>query len=159
MNFTCPIKAVVIFHCMLYLTESYLPLRQIAFSIICHSVYSLNLRTFPVISLTSVSFISSCVLAVLNHFVWFFHFNGLAQAARARESKWRYRHPTASKVDVPSFLDVSTFFVICVWLVSPFKVPLLGEKTDGGLRSHYSCFLALLQTKTLYQCLEVESKS
>lgn len=149
------IYIVIIFHCMLYFAESYLPLPQIAFSIICHSVYSLNFRTFPIISLTSVSFMSSCVLAVLNHFIWFFHFNGLAQAARARESRWRYRHPTASKIEVPSFLDVSTFFVICVWLVPLFlflsltanenTLPVSQDRSDSvnDSKQRHSLFMSL----------------
>ncbi|KAI9495695.1 transmembrane adaptor Erv26 [Zychaea mexicana] len=50
---------VVGIHVLLWIVDR-LPFLLLAFSILCHGVYTMNLKTFPFISLTSVPFIASC---------------------------------------------------------------------------------------------------
>ncbi|ORY35187.1 DUF396-domain-containing protein [Rhizoclosmatium globosum] len=72
---------------------------RIAFSIACHAFYSQMLNTFPNIQLDDPFFIISCVLAVADHFLWFFWF---------AEANHFHR-----------FMDISAFFGLMIWLV-PF---------------------------------------
>ncbi|KAG6378768.1 DUF396-domain-containing protein [Boletus reticuloceps] len=108
------IYATITLHLLLYVTDS-LPLLQTLFSIICHCIYLQNFSThWPLISLSSISFISSCALAIANHFMWFMHFSHLA-----RDARQSYRH-RGSLPNAPGFTDMATFFGICVWLVPLF---------------------------------------
>ncbi|KAI9456717.1 transmembrane adaptor Erv26-domain-containing protein [Boletus coccyginus] len=118
------IYTIITLHALLYFTDS-LPLLQTTFSIICHIVYLQNFSShWPLISLTSASFISSCALAVTNHFLWFTHFSHLARDARLG---YRYRGSVSS---VPGFTDIATFFGICVWLVPLFLFLSLSANDD-----------------------------
>ncbi|KAI9306535.1 transmembrane adaptor Erv26-domain-containing protein, partial [Cunninghamella echinulata] len=76
----------------------------------CHGVYSLNLRTFPFIQLTSLPFISSCVLVFVDHFIWFNYFT-------------KYYRP---------FMDIASFFGVCVWLI-PFTYFISLSANDNAL--------------------------
>ncbi|KAI9208751.1 transmembrane adaptor Erv26 [Polychytrium aggregatum] len=90
------IGVIIGFHVLL-LAFDRLSWWKLVFSIGCHAWYSLMLRTFPSIPIVDPVFIISCVLAVADHFLWFWHFSS------------QY-HP---------FAEVATFFGLCVWLV-PF---------------------------------------
>jgi len=106
--------AVIALQVLLYFTDS-LPLLQTAFSILCHIVYLQNFSSrWPLISLSSASFIASCTMAIGNHFLWFMYFSRLARDAR---QGYRYRNQVPH---VPGFTDMSTFFAVCVWLVPLF---------------------------------------
>ncbi|KAG1755483.1 transmembrane adaptor Erv26-domain-containing protein [Suillus lakei] len=108
--------AIIVLHIILYISDS-LPLPRMLFSIVCHVVYLQNFSsTWPLISLSSVSFIASCIFAVTDHFVWFFYFSHLTR--EARQVSYLYRTPTHSTV--PGFSDIATFFGVCVWLVPLF---------------------------------------
>ncbi|KAI9352656.1 transmembrane adaptor Erv26 [Obelidium mucronatum] len=72
---------------------------RISISIGCHLFYSLMLNSFPNIQLDDPYFIISCVLAVVDHFMWFFWFADANHFHR--------------------FMDISAFFGLMVWLV-PF---------------------------------------
>lgn len=86
--------AVVVIQLLLWIVDGY-PMWHIWFSVACHGFYSLLLKEFPFIELTSPVFIASCVFVLVDHFWWFYHFT----------SEY-YR-----------FTEVVTFFSICVWLV------------------------------------------
>ncbi|KAK5671692.1 hypothetical protein QVD99_001532 [Batrachochytrium dendrobatidis] len=73
------------------------PWTGVVFSLVCHAWYSTMLPSFPAIEATSVKFIISCLLAVADHFVWFFYFSS--------------RHYSIS--------EIGSFFAILVWMV-PF---------------------------------------
>ena len=104
-------------HIILYFSDS-LPLRHTLFSIVCHIVYLQNITTsWPFISLTSVTFISSCILVVIDHFVWFFYFAHLTQQARQRA---RSVYHSSGSIKAPGFADIATFFGVCVWLAPLF---------------------------------------
>ncbi|OSD04402.1 DUF396-domain-containing protein [Trametes coccinea BRFM310] len=112
------IYAIIVVHILLYFYDA-LPLKHILFSIFCHAVYLQNFTpTWPFISLGSPSFIGSCVLVVLDHFMWFFYFARITQEARHRAHR-SYRGPPLPH-PVPNFGDIATFFGICVWLAPLF---------------------------------------
>lgn len=112
-------KAIIALHVLLYWTDS-LPLPKVLFSVLCHVVYLQNFsRTWPLISLTSPSFVASCALVIVDHFIWFFHFAQLTNDTRLRASR-AYRGPKPAPAGVPSFGDMATFFGVCVWLAPLF---------------------------------------
>lgn len=78
----------------------------------------MNFANFPLISLTSWTFIASCLLVIADHFLWFFHFHNVTEEARRMERRWR--HPMQPAPHVPTFFDIATFFGTCVWLLPLF---------------------------------------
>ncbi|KAI8092131.1 transmembrane adaptor Erv26-domain-containing protein [Gilbertella persicaria] len=102
--------AVIISLHILFWIFDRLPFFYLAFSIGCHLVYSLNLRTFPFISLSSLPFIASCILVFVDHFLWFRYFTT------------HYR----------PFMDIAAFFGLCVWLV-PFAYFISLSANDNAL--------------------------
>ncbi|KAF8261208.1 transmembrane adaptor Erv26-domain-containing protein, partial [Lactarius quietus] len=111
------IYVIISIHVLLAFTDA-LPLHKIAFSILCHVVYLQNFsHTWPVISLTSPSFVASCILVVADHFMWFFHFARRAHEAREAAHKAYRGGPV---VRPPTFGDMATFFGLCVWLTPLF---------------------------------------
>ncbi|KAI9782280.1 MAG: erv26 super protein [Peltula sp. TS41687] len=114
------INLIILLHLLLALIDR-LPLSLTAFSIASHLVYRLNLRRFPSVRLTDVWFLASCLLVVLNHWVWFRHFSSLSPP----RPNARYYSPmtstTAAWDDMPTFKEVASFFGIMVWLV-PFSL-------------------------------------
>ncbi|KAJ3993535.1 DUF396-domain-containing protein [Lentinula boryana] len=106
---------IILFHVVLYFTDA-LPFKHTLFSIFCHIVYLQNFSSaWPVISLTSFSFLASCVLVIADHFLWFFYFAHLTQDARHQ----RY-HQGRGAIIAPSFTEIVTFFGACVWLTPLF---------------------------------------
>ncbi|PCH41457.1 DUF396-domain-containing protein [Wolfiporia cocos MD-104 SS10] len=112
------IYAIIALHFILYFSDS-LPLKHILFSVCCHAVYLQNFTaSWPFISLTSLSFIASCILVIADHFLWFFYFARITQDARHRTHR---PYGTPAKVqNAPGFADIATFFGVCVWLVPLF---------------------------------------
>ncbi|KII94920.1 hypothetical protein PLICRDRAFT_128261 [Plicaturopsis crispa FD-325 SS-3] len=112
------IYVIIVLHALLYAFDT-LPLWQTAFSIGCHIVYLQNFSaTWPLISLSSWSFIASCLLVVSDHFAWFFHFSRVTQDARnASHARTYQHHPTPA---APTFAEIATFFGLCVWLAPLF---------------------------------------
>lgn len=113
-----------------------------AIGILAHVVYLQNFsRTWPAISLTSLPFLASCVLVVISHFVSFSHFS-----ERARDPRHAYGGGYGAKkmgsagrggrqmAPEDTFLDVATFFGLCVWLV-PFYLFLSLSANDNVLPS------------------------
>ncbi|KIY49413.1 hypothetical protein FISHEDRAFT_19222, partial [Fistulina hepatica ATCC 64428] len=108
------IYTIIAIHIVLYFTDK-LPFWNVAFSIFCHIVYLQNFSsTWPVISLSSISFIASCALVVLDHFLWFFYFAHASHSAREQ------RYNPRSAQQAKSFSEVATFFGICIWLAPLF---------------------------------------
>ncbi|KAI7847673.1 transmembrane adaptor Erv26 [Circinella umbellata] len=100
---------VIVIHVLLWIVDR-LPFLLLAFSILCHGIYTLNLKTFPFISLTSPPFLASCVLVFADHFLWFKFFTT------------HYR----------PFIDIAAFFGICVWLI-PFTYFISLSANDNAL--------------------------
>lgn len=82
-----------------------------------HAIYYMNLKTFPVIQLSSGRFISACVLVFVNHYFWFRAFGEMQRERRQ-----------------VSFGQVASFFGICVWLV-PFALFVSLSAGDNMLPS------------------------
>jgi len=113
----------------LFLFED-LPTSLIICGVISHILHLLILRTFPYFEFTSLPFITSIVLLIVNHYLSFSHF---------------------ATVYYP-FTQVLAFFTICLWLV-PFAffislsanenvLPTLAEtrpllSDDNDVVSHY----------------------
>ncbi|KAI1316532.1 erv26 super protein [Mortierella claussenii] len=102
---------VVVLHLSLWLLDG-LPFLKILFSLGCHAVYSFNLLNFPYISLMSAPFLLSCVLVLVDHFMWFQYFSR------------RYY----------SFMSIASFFGICVWMI-PFSYFISLSANDNALPS------------------------
>jgi hypothetical protein len=83
-------------HCLLFVVDGQ-PFLCVASGIAAHAMYFTLLKKFPFISLTSPEFLGSCVMLVLNHYMWLQHFF-------TKYYNVEY---------------VMGFFLICVWLV-PF---------------------------------------
>jgi hypothetical protein len=80
-----------------------------------HVVYLGNMRRFPNVKVTDGLFMASCVLVLFNHWIWMGWFSQLQQAAYSRVSSY-YEKP-----DVPSFIQVASYFALCVWII-PFSL-------------------------------------
>ncbi|KAF9006530.1 transmembrane adaptor Erv26 [Cyathus striatus] len=105
---------IILLHVLFYFSDS-LPLLQTAFSVTCHIVYLQNFSSsWPLISLSSLSFLASCALVIADHFIWFFYFARKTNEARHVRS---YR---ASAAHIPGFTEIASFFGICVWLAPLF---------------------------------------
>jgi len=100
-----------VIHVLLWLFDGF-PFWRIAFSMMCHGVYTMNIKTFPFISLTSLPFIASCVLVLADHFLWFQYFTSL----------------------YVRFMDIAAFFGICIWLI-PFAYFISLSANDNALPS------------------------
>lgn len=133
------IFGIIGLHVLLWAIDG-LPLHLIAFGIFCHLVYLTHFdkRTWPYISLTSKRFISSCVLVLANHFLWFFHFSAEAKAVNKYYSygsrAGRSARGSAGKPQPLGFMEVATLFVFCVWAV-PFFLFLTLSANDMVLPS------------------------
>jgi len=110
---------IVLLHIALYFTET-LPFQLLAFSAACHVLYLQNFSaTWPLMSLTSPTFILSCLAVVADHFLWFSHFAREAQKAR-QWHRSRYSAAAASDAMHYSFWETTSFFGTCVWLIPLF---------------------------------------
>jgi hypothetical protein len=135
-------QVIISIHVLLAFTDA-LPPHKIAFSILCHAIYLQNFSdSWPVIALSSPSFVASCILVVVDHFMWFFHFAHLTHEARQVTRKAYRGGPV---VKSPSFGDMATFFGICVWLAPLFLFLSLSANdntlpTSGGYPQPFFSF-------------------
>ncbi|KAL2046086.1 hypothetical protein N7G274_001533 [Stereocaulon virgatum] len=103
-------------------------------SIASHAIYLGNLRHFPIVKLSDPVFIVSCLLVLLNHFLWFRHFSHPPPSSRTYPSSL-YDRP-----DIPTFTEIASYFGICVWLV-PFALFVslsAGENVLPSMGSEYA---------------------
>ncbi|KAH8665183.1 transmembrane adaptor Erv26 [Tricladium varicosporioides] len=107
---------------LLWLIDGF-PFKLSLLSIISHVVYLGNMRRFPVVKLSDPLFLTSCVLVLLNHYVWFTHFSNPALAAPAS----RY-----DMSNMPTFTEIASYFGLCVWLV-PFSLFVSLSASDNVL--------------------------
>ncbi len=87
-----------------------LSLPRTLFSLFCYQIYSLMLSSFPRINVTGILFISSCLLAISDHAIWFFYFVN----------------------NHKEFSFVASFFGILVWLL-PFLYFISLNANDNTL--------------------------
>ena len=93
------------------------------------------------ISLTSVSFIASCVLVVSDHFLWFYYFSLVVHDAQRQRT---YQHPQQR---VLTFSEIATFFAACVWL-APLFLFLSLSANDNAIPMSSGKFIYLFSAKT-----------
>ncbi|KAK4116620.1 DUF396-domain-containing protein [Canariomyces notabilis] len=103
------------------------PFLPTALGIFSHFIYLGNMRRFPFVKLTDPLFLTSCVLVLINHYVWFRHFSHHQE--RAYESMTSY-YDTPS--DIPTFTEIASYFGLCVWLV-PFSLFVSLSASDNIL--------------------------
>lgn len=126
----------MVLHGLFYFTDR-LPLLPTLFSIICHLVYLQNFsNTWPLISLTSITFLSSCVLVIGDHFIWFFYFTKVTNNAHHLRT---YRGVTTA---THSFAEIASFFGICVWF-TPLYLFLSLSANDNALPTTTGKLLSL----------------
>ncbi|KAI0461393.1 hypothetical protein LJB42_001062 [Komagataella kurtzmanii] len=105
------------------------PIKLSIFSLLTYYIYYKNLKTFPFIDLTGPVFVSSCILAVLNHYLWFQHFsNPYIPTIEERIS------PNYIPPHIPTFAEIASFFGICIWLV-PFTLFISLSASENTLPS------------------------
>lgn len=110
-----------------------LPFLRLAFSIICHGWYSLLLKNFPVIELSSPIFLGSCgksfvflffvspanipkIASLFTLRIYHFFFFFLIALVVIDHFIWFFYFTT----NYHPFSEIATFFAFCVWLV-PFQ--------------------------------------
>ena len=129
------IYAVMISQLLLALVDKF-PWTLSALSIGSHIVYMQNLRRFPIVKLTDPIFLASCVLVLLNHWLWFRHFSH--PPPNQPNSSGRYNYYEQPKL--PSFTEIASFFGLNVWLV-PFALFVslsAGENVLPSMGSEYA---------------------
>ncbi|KAI9818192.1 MAG: erv26 super protein [Pycnora praestabilis] len=111
-----------------------------------HVVYGGNLRRFPTVKLSDPLFVLSCVLVLLNHYLWFLHFSSPPSLPHSRSSSSssstsRSRDPyNYQPSDLPTFTEIASYFGLCVWLV-PFALFVslsAGENVLPSMGSEYA---------------------
>ncbi|GAA5883503.1 hypothetical protein JCM3774_000587 [Rhodotorula dairenensis] len=127
---------------LLYAVDG-LPLHLVAVGVLAHLVYLQNFsRHWPVISIKSLTFVASCALVLVSHFLSFRYFSDRSASTHSygRHSAYgggsgsRGRYAGGSTSHDDSFLDVATYFALCVWLV-PFYLFLSLSANDNVLPS------------------------
>jgi hypothetical protein len=92
-----------------------------------HIIYLGNMRRFPYVKLSDPLFLLSCILVLLNHYLWFKHFSHHQERAYQNMSSY-YDAPN----DMPTFTEVASYFGLCVWLV-PFALFVSLSASDNVL--------------------------
>jgi len=93
-------------------------------------------RSWPSISLTSLSFIFSCIFVLLSHYLSFRHFSAKQSSSThhyTRYNAYNHRRGAYGKKQDEGFLEVATFFAVCVWLV-PFYRKISTPLSASSLR-------------------------
>ncbi|GAA5901948.1 Svp26p [Sporobolomyces salmoneus] len=131
------IYCIIVFYGILYWVDD-LPVHLVAVGVTAHFIYLTNFRkSWPTISLTSLSFILSCIFVLLSHYLSFRHFSAKQSSANhhyGRYNAYNHRRGAYGKKQDEGFLEVATFFAVCVWLV-PFYLFLSLSANDNVLPS------------------------
>ncbi|RMZ82861.1 hypothetical protein DV737_g1907, partial [Chaetothyriales sp. CBS 132003] len=131
------VYVVIAIQTLLWLVDG-LPFSLIALGVASHLVYMSNLRHFPIVKLTDPLFILSCILVIINHWLWFRHFSEpRVSQGSFKAFKDLYSAPV---YDQPDFTQIASYFGLCVWLV-PFALFVslsAGENTLPSMGSEYA---------------------
>jgi hypothetical protein len=103
------------------------PLKLTLFSLCSNYVYSRNLKKFPNIQLSDPTFLATCILAFINHYLWFNHFNNPYIPTIDERLNPDFKLPY-----YPSFTEIASFFGICVWMI-PFALFISISSNENGL--------------------------
>ncbi|AMD19853.1 HCL298Wp [Eremothecium sinecaudum] len=91
------------------------PILLTFFSIASYFIHYQNLKQFPFVSLSSPTFICTCILVALNHYFWLRHFNDVEIPPQYLSDPMYMPRKKAS------FTEVTSFFAICIWFI-PFSL-------------------------------------
>jgi len=135
------IYVVIALQTLLWLVDGF-PAKLSLLTIGSHVAYMQNLRRFPVVKLTDPLFILSCGLVVLNHYLWFSHFQApppqhINSSSSSYSSYSQYNYDPSA---YPTFTEISAYFGLCVWLV-PFSLFVslsAGENVLPTMGSEYA---------------------
>lgn len=135
------IYAVISIQILLWLVDGF-PFYLTLLGIASHLLYLSNLRHFPIVKLTDVFFLGSCVAVVANHWLWFTHFSQLQPTGPygGAQRMMRDRYSTNLYAAQPSFTEIASYFGLCVWLV-PFALFVslsAGENVLPSMGSEYA---------------------
>lgn len=123
------IYSIAVLLALLWLIDG-LSLKLTIFSIFSYWVYLQNLHKFPYVDAKSPVFVASCVLAIANHWLWFQYFhNPYIPPIKVRLT------PGYVPPRIPSFIEVCSFFGICIWFV-PFSLFVSLSANDNVLPHH-----------------------
>lgn len=112
---------------LLYLFDN-LPLKLILFSLFSNFIYNLNLKKFPNnINLLNPIFLFSCLLALINHLIWFNYFNNPYIPTIDERLNPYFKSPY-----YPNFTEIASFFAILIWLF-PFALFISISSNENGL--------------------------
>jgi len=92
---------VICVHLLLFFFEEDVPSTQVLLGIAAHVVYFTLLPEFPYVKLASVRAIAACVMALVDHFAWFYHM--------MTDSYYSYS-------------EICGIFVLCVWIAPLFFI-------------------------------------
>ncbi|CDR39391.1 CYFA0S03e02784g1_1 [Cyberlindnera fabianii] len=109
---TRAIYTIMVVYVLLFLVDGF-PLWLTLFSLATYWVYLQNLKKFPFIDLSGPAFIASCVLVIVNHYLWFQYFS-TPKPSYGRGSS--YQPPK-----VATFPEVASFFGMLIWFI-PFAL-------------------------------------
>ncbi|ODV93153.1 hypothetical protein PACTADRAFT_4940 [Pachysolen tannophilus NRRL Y-2460] len=123
------ILAIIIIYILLWLFDSF-PFKLTIFSLFTYYIYYQNLKHFPYIKLSGSTFIGSCILVILNHYLWFKHFANPYLPSIEERLKADYKPP-----HVATFAEIASFFGICVWFV-PFALFISLSASENYLPSN-----------------------
>lgn len=133
------IYIVIAIQALLVIVDSF-PWHLTLLGVASHLVYSSNLRHFPIVKLTDPLFILSCVLVLINHWLWFRWFSSPTVFHPSGLTRGRDRYNTGYNYDQPTFTEIASYFGICVWLV-PFALFVslsAGENVLPSMGSEYA---------------------
>lgn len=123
------IYTIIGIHVLLLLFDGF-PWLLTSFSILTYVVYLQNMKQFPYISLTNPTLMLSCILVLINHYLWFKHFNDVEIPPQFRFD------PNYIPKRRASFAEVASFFGICVWFI-PFALFVSLSAGENVLPTHF----------------------
>ncbi|CDK25272.1 unnamed protein product [Kuraishia capsulata CBS 1993] len=123
------INSIVVLLILLWIVDGF-PFKLTLFSLATYYVYHLNMKTFPYINLTGPIFVSSCILVMLNHYLWFRYFSNPYIPSIEERLSPGYKPP-----HICSFPEVASFFGVCVWFV-PFALFISLSANENTLPSN-----------------------
>lgn len=123
------IYSIVVLLLLLWIIDG-LSFKLTLFSVFSYWVYLQNLHKFPYVDAKSPLFISSCILAFVNHWLWFQYFHDpYIPPIQVRLS------PDYVPPRIPTYVEVCSFFGICIWFI-PFALFVSLSANDNVLPQH-----------------------
>lgn len=119
---------VATIHILLFLFDGF-PWKQTLFSLLCCTIhYRWTLARFPnKLTLSSPPFVTSCLLSLISHIIWFSYFNNPYIPSLQERLEPDFVAPY-----YPSFTEVAAFFALEVWAF-PFSLFVAVSSVENEL--------------------------